>query len=42
MTRFITGPLSEQLVDALLQNICFVDEHDEEGNGVSEAAAATL
>lgn len=42
MTRFITGPLAEQLVEGLLQNLCFVDEHDEEGNGVSEAAAATL
>ena len=42
MNKFITGSLAEQLVEALLQNLCFVDEHDEEGNGVSETAAATL
>jgi hypothetical protein len=42
LNKFITGPLSEQLVQVLLQNLCFIEDEDEEANGVSEAAAAAL
>jgi len=40
--KFITGPLGQHLVILLLQNLCSVEANDEEGNGVSEAAASTL
>lgn len=42
MLKFLTGPIGERLVDVLLQNLCCVDEQDEEGNGISESAASTL
>lgn len=42
MTKFITGAFGEHLVELLLQNLCVVEADDEEGNGVSEAAASTL
>lgn len=42
MNRFVTGELGEQLVQCLLQNLCFVEENDEEANGISEGAAGAL
>jgi importin subunit beta-1 len=42
LTRYITGPLGSHLVEQLIQNLCAVEEGEEEGNGVSEAAAGAL
>lgn len=42
MNKFITGQLGDQLVQTLLQNLCHVEEDDEEANGISEGAASTL
>lgn len=42
LTKFIVGPLGDSLVQALLQNLCFMDGHEEEANGISESAAGTL
>ena len=35
MNKFLTGQLAEQLVESLLQNLCFIEETDEEANGIS-------
>lgn len=35
MRKFITGQLAFKLVDILLQNLCFINSNDEEGNGIS-------
>lgn len=40
--RFIEGPFAENLVQNLLENLCSVDEHDDEDNGVSDAASSAL
>jgi len=40
--KFITGAFGDQLVQIALQNLCFIEETDEEANGVSEGAAGTL
>ena len=42
MTKYITGQLGEKLVEVLLENLCFVEEDDDEANGISEGAASTL
>ena len=42
MNKFITGQLGDQLVQIILQNLCFIEETDEEANSVSESAFAAL
>ena len=33
--RYITGELGKRLVEVLLENLCFVEETDDEANGIS-------
>jgi hypothetical protein len=40
--KFISGALADALVKNLLQNLCEVDEHEEEENGISDAASSAL
>lgn len=42
LMKFITGQLGDKIVQTLLQNLCAIEEHDEEANGVSEGAASAL
>lgn len=42
LVRFITGPLGEGVVQTLLQNLCFIEDNEEEANGISEGAAGAL
>jgi hypothetical protein len=42
MNKFLTGQLGEKIVEILLSNLCFLEEGEEECNGVSEAAASAL
>jgi hypothetical protein len=42
MVRFVKGPIAERLVEGLLQNLCFLEEDEDEGNGISEGAASAL
>lgn len=42
LTRYLTGPLGDRIVEILLQNLCLVEAEEDEGNGISEAAASAL
>lgn len=42
LNQFMTGPLGDQLVETLLQNLCAVQEQDEDANGIAEGAAGCL
>lgn len=32
---FLQGPLADKLVESLLQNLCFIEDGDDEDNGVN-------
>ena len=42
LMKYVTGPLGEELVQTLLQNLCHIEEVDDDTNGVSEGAAGAL
>ena len=42
LNRFITGELGDKLIQILLENLCYVQETDDQANGISQGAAATL
>ena len=40
--NFLVGALADKLVEGLLQNLCEIEEGEEEENGISDAASSAL
>jgi hypothetical protein len=40
--KLLNGPFVDALVEAVLQNLCVVDEEENDNNGISESAASCL